>query len=289
MSEHIKAEGPNFDEIEYWNGPQGQNWVDANRLTDLTYGPFGDAAIDRAELTSGENILDIGCGCGATTLKLAKAVAPGGTITALDVSTLMLAIARDRTKSAAVPVKIINADAETCELAPASFDVMFSQFGLMFFANPKTAFTNFHTALKPGGRIAFVCWRDPERNPWLVTPFQAVRHFMPEMDMPNPEAPASPFSFASREKVETILGDAGFVDVQLESFETTARMGEGSLESCVDYIAAFVGPVAAVMRGAGETNASAVISILRTSLAPYHTGNAIELAASAWIVSAKRP
>jgi ubiquinone/menaquinone biosynthesis C-methylase UbiE len=288
MIEHINSKGPNRDEIDYWNGPQGQNWVNENRLSDLMYDPFGDMAIVRAGLTAGENILDIGCGCGTTTLKLANLVAPGGAITCLDISTLMLAIARQRSKSAAVPVNIVNADAETYECAPASFDVMFSQFGVMFFANPNVAFSNVHNALRPRGRIAFVCWRGHERNPWLVTPFEAVRHSMPEVEAPNPDAPASPFSFASQEKVELLLGDAGFTDVELEPFETTARMGEGSLEACVDFVGAFVGPVAGIIRGAGEAKTSAIINTLRNALAQYHTGNSIELAASAWIVSARR-
>ncbi len=288
MIDHIKAEGPNSDEIDYWNGPQGQKWANYNRLTDLMYQHFGDKTIERAALKPGERILDVGCGCGATTLKLAKLLAPGGDITALDVSTVMLAIAREKTKSAAVPIKIINADAETYELDSASFDVMFSQFGLMFFANPVAAFVNFHRALKPNGRIAFVCWRGPELNPWYITPFEAVRHYMPEMEAPNPDAPASPFSFESREKVEKMLSDAGFVDVQLESFETTIRMGDGDLESCVDYVAAFNGPVAGILRNAGEAATPAIIETLRVAMEPYHTGKYLELAASPWIVSARR-
>lgn len=289
MAEQIKSEGPNSDEIDYWNGPQGENWVAENRLTDLMYEPFGDKTIVHAELTPGERILDIGCGCGTTTLKLADLVAPDGGITALDVSTLMLSIARERTKSAAVPVKIINDDAETHQLVPETFDVMFSQFGLMFFRNPRKAFANFHAALKPGGRIAFVCWRDPERNPWLVTPFEAVHHFKPEMEVPNPDARASPFSFASKKKVEALLRDTGFVDVQLESFETKAMMGEGSLEECIDYVTKFASSVAAVIRDRSDVEGLEVIDTLQNALAPYHNGNSIELAASAWIVSAKRP
>jgi len=289
MTEQIKSEGPNSDEIDYWNGPQGQNWVAENRLTDFMYEPFGNKAIERAELKPGERVLDIGCGCGTTTLKLAKLLAPDGDITALDISTLMLSIARERTKSAVVPVNIINADAETQELAPASFDVMFSQFGLMFFRNPNSAFANFHTALMPGGRIAFVCWREPERNPWLVTPFEAVHHFKPEMEVPNPDALASPFSFASKKKVEALLHDTGFIDVQLESFETKAMMGVGSLEECVGYITKFVSSVAAVLRDRSEADSVEVIDTLHTALAPYHSGSNIELGASAWIVSARRP
>jgi hypothetical protein len=108
------------------------------------------------------------------------------------------------------------------------------------------------------------------------------------MEIPNPDARASPFSFASQKKVEALLRDTGFVDVQLESFETKAVMGEGSLEECVDYIAKFVSSVAAVLRDRSDAEGSEVVNTLHAVLAPYHSGSSIELAASAWIVSARR-
>jgi len=290
MDKSIIAEGPNSEEIDYWNGQAGQNWINENRLTDTMYQPFGDMAVARAEPTPGEHILDIGCGCGTTTMKLAKLVSPGGAITALDVSSVMLEVAQDRASSAAAPINFLNADAETYTLNPESYDVMFSQFGVMFFANPAAAFANFYQALKPGGRIAFVCWRGPDRNPFMMVPFNAVHRFMPELAPPNPDAPASPLSFESKEKVGGMLNGAGFVDLLFEPFETEASMGEGSLEECTRYIVAFAGgTVGAVIRGAGDENTPAIVSALQAGLAPYHTGDRIELGASAWIVSARRP
>lgn len=290
MAKSIIAEGPNSDEIDYWNGQAGQNWINENQLTDIMYEPFGNKAVERAEPASGEHILDIGCGCGTTTLELAKLVAPGGAITALDVSSVMLDVARKKTEAAVVPVNFLNADAETCALDPETYDVMFSQFGVMFFANPSAAFANFHRALKPGGRIAFVCWRGPERNPFMMVPFNAVRSFMPELAPPNPDAPASPLSFESKEKVGGLLDEAGFVDVLFEPFETDASMGEGSLEECTRFVIAFAGgTVGAVIRGAGEENTAAIVNTLQAGLAPYHAENRIKLGASAWIISARRP
>lgn len=289
MSVSIKSEGPNSDEIEFWNGPQGQNWVDQNRLTDLMYDPFGDKAIECASLTPGERVLDIGCGCGTTTVKLANLVAPNGSVTALDVSTLMLNVAEEKTESAAVPVELIDADAEIYEFAPDSFDVVFSQFGVMFFANIDAAFANFYRALEPGGRIVFVCWQGLERNPWFVTPYEAIRDFLPEMPPPKNNAPQSGWTLVSKGRVEELLGGAGFVDVRLVPFETTAQLGEGSLDACIDYVAAFVGPVAAVLRGAGEAATPTILETLRSELAQYHTDNGLRFPASMWLVSARRP
>jgi ubiquinone/menaquinone biosynthesis C-methylase UbiE len=290
MTEHIKSEGPNSDEIEYWNSAAGQIWTDSNRLLDHMFEPLADLAIARTAPKPGERVLDIGCGCGTTTLLVAERVAPGGTITALDVSTLMLAKARERAKSAPVPIQIINADAETHDFAPSSFDVMFSQLGVMFFTNPNTAFANFYRALKPGGRLVFVCWRDPDANPWLMLPVESVLHLAPEgFELPHADAPASPFSFATQEKVEAMLADAGFTDVRHEAHSINIRMGEGDLDDCVDLAFKVVSPIRGILSQASDSDATAVVDAVRAALAPYHTGNRIELAGSVWVVSARRP
>ena len=290
MTEHIKAEGPNSDEIEYWNSVAGQIWTDSNRLFDHMFEPLADLAIARAALKPGERVLDIGCGCGTTTLLVAERVAPGGTITALDVSTLMLAKARERAKSAPVPIQIINADAETHDFAPSSFDVMFSQSGVMFFTNPNTAFANFYRALKPGGRLVFVCWRDPDVNPWFMLPVESVLHLAPEgFELPHAGAPASPFSFAPQEKVEAMLAVAGFTDVRHEAHSINIRIGEGDLDDCVDLAFKVVSPIRGIFSQASDSDATAVVDAVRAALAPYHTGNHIEIAGSVWVVSSRRP
>ena len=290
MTEPIKAEGPNSEEIEYWNGAAGEIWTDSNRLFDQMFEPLADLAIARAAPKPGERVLDIGCGCGTTTLLIAERVAPGGSITALDISTLMLARAREWAKTAPVPIQIINADAETHDFAPASFDVMFSQSGVMFFTNPNIAFANFHRALKPGGRVVFVCWRDPDLNPWMMLPVESVLHFAPDgFELPNADAPASPFSFAPQEKVKTLLADAGFTDVQHEAHKVNIRIGEGDLNDCVDLAFKVVSPIRGILSQASDSDGPAVVDAVRAALAPYHTGNCIELAGSVWVVSARRP
>lgn len=288
LTGNIKSESPNSDEIDFWNGPQGQNWVDQNRLTDLMYDPFGAKAMECAALEPGQSVLEVGCGCGSTTIKLANLVAPNGRVTAMDVSTLMLSIAEERTKSAAVPVKLITADAEIYDFSPGAFDVVFSQFGVMFFANPEVAFANFYRALKPGGRIVFVCWRDLEQNPWFITPYEAVRHHFPEIERPRNDVPQSGWSLVSKEKVENLLGGAGFMDVRLDPFDAPAQMGEGSLDACIDYVSDFVSPVAAIIRGAGVAATPAILATLRSEMAQYHTENGIRFPAAMWIVSGRR-
>ncbi len=289
MTFSIKADGPNSDEIEYWNGPQGKNWVKQNDLTDLMYDPFGAKAIEHAALSAGERVLDVGCGCGKTTGRLADLVAPGGHITALDVSVPMLEVARSRIASSAALVNFISADAATYKFEPEGYDVLFSQFGLMFFRNPQEAFSNLFRALKPGGRAAFVCWRRPELNPFLMIPFEAVRSFVPDIPVPSPDVPASPFSLAPEGRVHKLLADAGFKDVQLEEFDYPTRMGKGDLEACLSFVADFSNPVATALRRCDPAMAPKILDAVRTAVSPYYTGETLELPASAWIVGARRP
>ncbi len=285
----IKAECPNSDEIDHWNGAPGQNWTDQNRLTDLMYDQFGAQVLAQAALKAGDKVLDVGCGCGTTTLKIAKSVAPDGLVTAVDVSAVMLNVDREQVKSAAAPVNILNADAKTYLSDPASFDVVFSQFGVMFFANPETAFANFYRSLKPGGRLAFVCWRGPGLSPWLMVPYGAVRSFMPDMPTPSPETPASPFSLESKPKTQAMLTGAGFVDVRLDPLDTKVRMGDGNIADFAAFVAAFNGQVSAILRKVGAPTADAVMAALTDGLSEYHKGDRPKFPASAWIVSARKP
>lgn len=289
MTITIESQGPNKDEIEFWNGPQGQNWVTQNRLTDLMYDPFGEKAMECAGLKTGERVIDVGCGCGKTTNKLAELVGPEGHVTALDISVPMLKAAQDRLTANAKQVEFVAADAETFGFEPESYDVMFSQFGLMFFHNMDAAFSNIFRALKPNGRLAFVCWRLPDQNPWLVLPFEAVRKFVPDMSQPSPDVISSPFSLARRGRVEELLNDAGFVDVQLEVFDCPARMGQGDLDDCMDFVADFSNPVATALRRTDPGMAPAVLQSVRSALKPYYSGSSFELPGSVWIVSARRP
>ena len=156
----------------------------------------------------------------------------------------------------------------------------------MFFANPEAAFANFHAALGPGGRIAFVCWRAPDLNPWVNVPFEATRPHSPSFEPPGPEDPGQ-FSFARRERVERILAAAGFADVGIEAHDRTLSVGEGDLDACVGLVLK-LGPVSRLLREAGEDAISSVTAAVRGAVAPYHTGHTLEMASSSWIVSARR-
>jgi SAM-dependent methyltransferase len=245
--------------------------------------------MERAALKPGERVIDVGCGCGKSTGKLAELVGPEGHVTALDISVPMLNVAKSRTPTNAKQVEFVAADAETYRFDPGSCDVMYSQFGLMFFHNLDAAFLNLFRTLKPNGRLTFVSWRLPDLNPWLVLPFEAVQEFIPDMQQPSPEVVSGAFTLARKERVEELLGDAGFVDVQLEVFDCPTRMGQGDLDDCMEFVADFSNPVATALRRSDPELAPAILKSVRSALAPYHSGDTLALPGSAWIVSARRP
>ena len=165
----------NAEQIADWNGDQGQRWVDYQALLDRMIEPFGAAALRAAAAQPGERVLDVGCGCGSTSLQLARAVGPQGSVLGVDISRPMLQAARRRAEAEpALRVTFTEADASAAAL-PAGHDLLYSRFGLMFFDAPAAALRHLRGALRPGGRCAFVCWRAPRDNPWAMAPLMAAR------------------------------------------------------------------------------------------------------------------
>ena len=150
-------------QAEYWNDAGGVSWVDGQAQLDAQLAQFGALAIDAAAVQSGEVVLDVGCGCGATTEDLASLVGTSGRVVGLDVSAPMLARARERL--AGRPVELLLGDAATFALPAHSFDVLFSRFGVMFFEEPLAAFAHLRGALKLGGRVAMVVWQSHVGEP----------------------------------------------------------------------------------------------------------------------------
>ncbi len=203
----------NADQIAYWNGPGGQHWTERQQVQDILLAPVSDILIDRAKPKAGERIVDVGCGCGATTVAFAQKVGPTGHVSGIDVSAPMLARAR-QTAPAGMPVDFVLADATVYPFVSASLDLMVSRFGVMFFAEPAVSFANMRRALRPSGRLVFVCWREPRDNPWLMLPLQAAYQHVPKLPQLGPEDPG-PFSFASEQRVRRILGEAGFSRIEM--------------------------------------------------------------------------
>src|ERR1043165_4157692 len=141
----------NADQVAYWNGPAGRRWADRQAGQGIVLGPGADLVIGRAKLKSGERVIDVGCGSGATTIAFAHKVAPSGHVLGVDISGPMLERARQSAPKD-LSIDFVLADATVYPFEPASFDVLASRFGVMFFADPVLSFANMRKALRPTGR-----------------------------------------------------------------------------------------------------------------------------------------
>jgi SAM-dependent methyltransferase len=274
-------------QIAYWNGAGGDHWVRRQELTDLVLAPVAEVVLGRASARPGEHVVDIGCGCGATTLVLADAVQPGGRLVAADVSEPMLARARQRIGDRP-GVGYVCADAATHGFEPRWADLLFSRFGVMFFGDPVAAFANMRQGLKPGGRTVFACWRKPAENPWMMLPLQAAYLHVPKLPKQDPDDPG-PFSFGDPDRVRRILGAAGFTDVALEPVDLMLDLASGrGLDAAVAYTLD-IGATSRALDGVSDVLRAAAAGSIHDALAPYLDGGRVVLAGAIWIATATAP
>ena len=275
----------NADQIAYWNGPGGKRWADRQHVQDIVLKPIADVLIDRARLKAGERVIDVGCGSGDTSIAFAQRVGPSGHVFGVDVSGPMLARARANAPKE-LPVDFALADATVYPFDPASFDLLASRFGVMFFAEPSRSFANLRKALRPSGRLAFACWREPRDNPFFMAPLQAVYKHVPKLPPQGPEDPG-PFSFASEARVHRILDEAGFTGIAMERHHLALDVASGrGLDAAVQG-ALEIGPASRALEGQPAELREAATNSIREALAAFANGETVPLPASIWIVTAR--
>jgi SAM-dependent methyltransferase len=277
----------NAAQADYWNGKGGTRWAEHQDRHDALLQPISERLIALADARPGEYVLDIGCGCGATTLDFAARVAPEGEALGVDVSEILLRRARERAPED-TPARFVHADAMVYEAPPGEIDLVASRFGVMFFGDPAQAFANLRAAMKPGGRLAFACWRAARDNPWMIVPLRAVAGHAPPLPEIGPEDPG-PFAFADERRVRRLLSDAGFVDVEVvpENFDLDVGVGEG-IDSAVD-IALTLGPTSRMLEDQPETTRAAAAAAIRKALEMHADGDRVPMRAAVWFVTARNP
>src|SRR5690348_8874334 len=201
---------------QYWNEVAGPRWVSRAAIQEARNLEVAEILLREASPKPGERVLDIGCGTGATTIPFAAAVAPGGTVTGADIAEPMLAqCRRNIAEAGAANIELVLADAQVHPFAPASYDLIISRFGVMFFADPYAAFANLFSALKTGGRLCMAVWSTIDDNMHWKIPFEiAVKH----LGRPAPGDPNAPGPMAFRDpaRFRDILEKAGFADIAIE-------------------------------------------------------------------------
>jgi len=278
----VKTEGEqmnttNQEQIDYWDKRAGPTWVDMQEHLDALLEPLSAAGLRAAAVLPGERVLDVGCGCGDTTIALQG---QGADVLGVDVSGPMLEQARRRDRS----IQYRQADAATTDFGGA-FDLVFSRFGVMFFSDPVAAFRNLHRALKSTGRLLFVCWQPAGANPWMSTAGRAIAPFLPAPDgSVNPRAPG-PFAFADKDYVTDILQTAGFSNISITSHTATLRVAD-SLAEAVAFQTR-IGPAARVMSELEGDQRTAALAAVEEAFRPLDQGNGLHMDSAVWLVSAR--
>ncbi|MES5487514.1 class I SAM-dependent methyltransferase, partial [Bradyrhizobium sp. INPA03-11B] len=203
------------EQCKLWNGAAGRAWVETREVLEGLFKPLEDLLVGAVSDAAASRVLDIGCGTGATTFAAAQALGPKGHCTGIDISQPMIAAARARAERERRPASFICADAQTHPFTPASFDMIISRLGVMFFADPVQAFANLRRAARPGAALQFIAWRSAAENPFMTTAERAAKPLLPQLPPRRADAPGQ-FGFADRKRVESILKDSGWDAIAVE-------------------------------------------------------------------------
>ena len=267
----------NSEQEELWNGRLGKAWVSVEDYIDRMMEPLTRPALYAVNAQSKDYIVDIGCGCGTTSLSLG---ANGAEVRGIDISSAMINKANEKATS---NVTFSVGDAAN-EIFTSVHSVAFSRFGVMFFADPIKAFTNIRSALVTGGRLVFLCWQLPSMNPWLSTAITALQPFQPvDVPPPDPNAPG-PFSFGVPEYTQEILSRAGFTNINIQSVVKDLHLGD-----TLDEVMMFhrnIGPLSGLLETLDEARHADAINAVRDAFSTQKTEEGINLKASSWLVTA---
>lgn len=281
----------NQDQVEHWNDSEATgDWVTHSDRYDRMLEPFAGMILEAAALAPGEQVLDVGCGCGATTIAAARTIAPGDA-TGVDVSAPMLDRARQNAAAAGLAnASFERADAQIHEFR-ASYDAVISRFGVMFFADPVAAFANLRAATKPGGRLTFACWQPLAENDWLLVPVTALAKHVPIPDQGDPGAPGM-FSLSDTDRLRQVLGDAGWQDITAAPKRTPILLGGGSIDDAVYFVRgrsivhSMLDDADQATRDRAMESVHDVLASRADEAAPGPGG--VHLNASVWLVTATR-
>jgi SAM-dependent methyltransferase len=282
-----QADSPNAREVEYWNSAHTRAWAEEHEAIDRLLAGLTQVALNLAAPQLGERVIDIGCGSGTTVLELASRVGSSGYVLGADVSKPSVEKARERIAVAGVrQAEITLCDVSTHIFPANSFDLVFSRFGVMFFAEPIAAFTNIRKAMKSDGRLALVVFRTAQENKWATAPLAAVRHILPPITPPGPEDPGQ-FSWADAARVHRILESAGFQDVSLTPHDPVMPLATSGGAAEATSFMLRVGPVVRAMSDASEQQRKEVRVALEAFFRSHEGPQGIVLPGAIWIVTAR--
>lgn len=275
----------NEEQRRRWDEEEGHHWVAEAEHFDRMLGPYGEKVIAALAPEPGEKILDVGCGNGALALDVAARVGPQGHVLGLDLSGPMLGLAKQRAGERGLGnVAFEKSDVQVHEFGSAEFDGVMSRFGVMFFDDPVAAFSNLRSAVRKGGRMAFMCWQNPLQNDWLMVPAGTMLEFLPMPEMPPPGSPG-PFGLADPDRTLSILGDAGWTGVELEPVEIQQRLGDDAASAASFLSRTEIAK--SFMADTDDNTKEKVWKAVEAKLAEHTTDDGVHLTGRTWLVTAR--
>ena len=271
------------EQAKLWNGSAGCAWVEAQTLLDRILQPFEDLLVAAVCASGARRVLDVGCGTGSTTRGIARPLDANRACVGVDISEQMIATARMLAEQEGVPAKFICADAQTHAFERASFDMIVSRFGVMFFADPVRAFANLRDAASKDATLCFIAWRSPAENRFMTTAERAAAHLLPNLPARRADAPGQ-FGFADARRVQSILAESGWTDIDIQPIDIECTLPESELSR----YGARLGPVGVALREVDPRTRDEVVAVVRKAFEPYVRGDEVSFTASCWRVDAQR-
>ena len=273
---------PNGEQAMMWNGIAGRAWVETQALLDRVLKPFEELLTEAVAAKAPARVLDVGCGTGATTIAAARRIGSRGHCVGVDISQPMIEAAREKALDEGIDAEFIRADAQTHAFERASVDMIISRFGVMFFDDPVAAFANLRHAATDDAELTFLVYRSPAENPFMLTAERAAAPLLPAMPARDPDAPGQ-FAFADPRRVEGVLADSGWNDVDIRPVDVACRFPEGELVRWFTQL----GPLGRILHQADEPTRTRVVDAVRAAFDPYVHGDEVHFDVACWQVSAR--
>lgn len=270
------------EQSRLWNGPAGRAWVDRQPLLDRLFAPLGTLLIESLAGHSLGRVLDVGCGTGAVTLALASPSGDAAECVGIDISAPMIEAARARAEREGSRARFVCADAQAHAFVPAGFDTLVSRLGVMFFDDPVAAFANLRRAARDGAALRFLAWRAAAENPFMTTAERAAASLLPRLPARRPGAPGQ-FGFADRERVESILAQAGWGAIAIRPVDLACSLPAREL---VPYLSR-LGPVGLALEQADAATRDRVVETVRAAFEPFVQGDEVRFTAACWLAGAQ--
>lgn len=268
-----------------WTAKRGNAWAELQPLLDRLFLPIEQWIADGVAVEDAREVLDVGCGAGATSLAIARRLSTSGRCTGIDISAALIGIARRIADEAALNnLSFVTADAQSHDFGTERYDSVVSRFGMMFFDDPVAAFANIGSAVLPGGLMNCVAWRGPGDNPFMAVADNVIAPIVGMDHRPDPHAPGQ-FAFADAQRVETILASSGWEAIDIQPLDLPCAMPTADLAIYIRRM----GRVGTILPTLVKEERREVEAQLDAAFAPFVAHGVARFDAACWAVRARRP